>query len=88
MGSGARTSITARTCRWRIEAVAAAPCFQLSGKAARDIVARQIGATRDGWDDVCEEAALTELERNLFGRRIFLKDFIFEGSAREEFSRL
>ena len=55
---------------------------------ARDIVARQIDAIRDGWDDICEEAALTELERNLFGRRIFLNDYIFEGTARGEFSRV
>ncbi len=59
----------------------AAPNFQLGGKAAQDIIDRQIGAIRDGWDDICEEAALTEVERNLFGRRIFLNDYIFEGSV-------
>ncbi len=57
----------------------AAPNFQLGGKAAQDTIDRQIGAIRDGWDDICEEAALTEVERNLFGRRIFLNDYIFEG---------
>ena len=59
----------------------AAPNFQLSRKAAKDIVARQIGAIRDGWDDICKEARLTEIERNLFGQRMFLNDFIFEGAA-------
>ena len=59
----------------------AAPNFQLSEKAAKDIIHRQIGAIRDGWDDICEEADLTEVERNLFGQRIFLNDFIFEGAA-------
>ena len=59
----------------------AAPNFQLSENAAKDIIARQIGAIRDGWDDICKEAALTEVERNLFGRRMFLNDFIFEGAA-------
>ena len=59
----------------------AAPDFQLSEKAAKDIVARQIGAIRDGWDDICEEAALTEIERTLFGRRMFLNDFVFEGTS-------
>ena len=59
----------------------AAPNFQLSENAAKDIIARQIGAIRDGWDDTCKEAALTEVERNLFGRRMFLNDFIFEGAA-------
>ncbi len=59
----------------------AAPSFQLSEKAAKDTVARQIGTIRDAWDDICEEAALTDVERNLFGQRIFLNDCIFEGTA-------
>ncbi len=59
----------------------AAPNFQLSEEAAKDIITRQIGAIRDAWDDICEEAALTEVERNLFGQRIFLNDYIFEGTA-------
>ena len=59
----------------------AAPNFQLSENAAKDIVTRQIGTIRNAWDDICEEAALTEVERNLFGQRIFLNDFIFEGTA-------
>ena len=60
----------------------AAPNFQLGRKAAKDVVARQIGAIRDAWDDVCEEAALTDVERNLFGQRMFLNDYIFEGAAK------
>jgi len=58
----------------------AAPQFQLDDGAARDIIARQIGVVRDEWDDICEEAELTEVERNLFGQRIFLNEFIFEGA--------
>ena len=58
----------------------AAPNFQLSEKAAKDIIDRQIGTIRDAWDEICEEAALTEVERNLFGQRIFLNDYIFEGA--------
>ena len=57
----------------------AAPNFQLGEKAAKDIITRQIGAIRDGWDDICEQARLTEVERNLFSQRVFLNDFIFEG---------
>ena len=60
----------------------AVPNFQLSEKAAKDIIDRQVGAIRDGWDDICEEAELTEIERNLFGQRLFLNDFIFEGGER------
>ena len=59
----------------------AAPSFQLSEKAAKDTIARQIGTIRDAWDDIREEAALTEVELNLFGQRIFLNDYIFEGTA-------
>ena len=59
----------------------AAPNFQLGEKAAKDIIDRQIGTIRDAWDDICEEAALTEVERNLFDRRIFLNDSVFEGTV-------
>ncbi len=61
----------------------AAPNFQLDEKAAKDIIARQIGTIRDAWDDICQEAALTEVERDLLGQRIFLNDFIFEGTAKD-----
>lgn len=58
----------------------AAPHFQLSEKAAKDIITRQITTIREAWGDICEEAALTTVERNLFEQRIFLNDFIFEGA--------
>ncbi len=60
----------------------AAPNFQLGEKAAKDIIDRQIGTIRDGWDDICEEAELTEVERNLFDQSIFLNGFIFEGTEK------
>jgi len=59
----------------------AARNFQFSQKAAKDIIDRQIGTIRDAWDEICEEAALTEVDRNLFGQRIFLNESIFEGTA-------
>ena len=59
----------------------AAPNFQLGEKAAKDTIARQIGTIREALDDICEEAALTEVERNLLGQRIFLNDYVFEGTA-------
>ena len=61
----------------------ATPNFHLSKKAAKDIIARQTLTIRDAWDDICEEAALTEVERNLFGQHIFLNDYIFEGMAKD-----
>ena len=59
----------------------AAPNFLLSESGAKDIIDRQIGTIRDAWDEICEEAALTEVERNLFGQRIFLNDYVFEDTA-------
>ncbi|MCY4002484.1 MAG: type II toxin-antitoxin system HipA family toxin [Rhodospirillales bacterium] len=72
---GDKRASTLATC------LAAAPNFQLTENAAEDIIARQIDSIRGGWDDICEEAALTDVERNLFGQRIFLNDFVFEGTA-------
>jgi len=71
---GDNRSSTLATC------LEAAPNFQLGGKAAKNIIDWQIGTIRDAWDDICKEAALTEVERNLFGQRIFLNDYIFEGT--------
>ncbi len=58
----------------------AAPNFQLGEKAAKDIMDRQIGIIRDAWGDICEEAALTEVERNALGQSMFLNDYIFEST--------
>ncbi|MDE0411905.1 MAG: HipA domain-containing protein [Gammaproteobacteria bacterium] len=74
---GNKRASTLATC------LEAAPNFQLSEQAAKDIIAWQISTIRDGWDDICKEAVLTEVERNLLGQRIFLNDFIFEGTAKD-----
>ena len=58
----------------------AAPSFQLSENAAKNIIAGQISALREGWNEICAEAALTDVERNLFAQRIFLNEYIFEGT--------
>jgi serine/threonine-protein kinase HipA len=58
----------------------AAPHYQLDQKAAEDIITGQIDAIDAGWERVCNEAALNEVERNLFRERIFLNPFIFEGA--------
>jgi serine/threonine-protein kinase HipA len=57
----------------------AAAHFQLSEKAAKEIITRQIATVQDAWDDICAEAKLAAVERNLLERRIFLNDFIFQG---------
>lgn len=62
----------------------AAPRFQLDQEAAQRIIDGQISAIREAWDDICEEAALTEVERNMFGERMFLNPFIFESAPQAE----
>jgi hypothetical protein len=42
---------------------------------------RSIGTIRDARDDTCKEAELTEVERNVFGQRMFLNPFVFEGAT-------
>ncbi|TXS92193.1 type II toxin-antitoxin system HipA family toxin [Parahaliea maris] len=58
----------------------AAPHFQLDGDAAKGIIKRQLNVIRSTWGDICEEAELTTVERNLFGQRMFLNEFVFEGA--------
>lgn len=57
----------------------AAPNFHLTQGTAKDVIAGQISVIRDGWNEICEEAALSEVERNLFSHRMFLNDPIFDG---------
>ena len=58
-----------------------APSFQLSDDAAKNIITEQISAIREGWNETCEEAALTNVERNLFEHRVFLNQYIFEDTS-------
>ena len=57
----------------------AAPNFLLDKQTAAGII-QQIHATmRTEWDAICNEARLSEVDRNLFWGRIFLNPYIFEG---------
>lgn len=67
--------------------VEAAPNFQLDREAAEEIIGGQIDAIRGDWDAVCEEASLNEVERHLFGQRLFLNPFVFEGVSNDLFKR-
>ena len=59
----------------------AAPAFQLSAEAATAIVAHQITVIRDNWDQVCEEAVLSVVDRHLMWRRQILNPFVLEGAS-------
>ena len=72
--SGDRRASTLVNC------IAAAPQFMLSEKAAIAAVVAQVEAITQYWPQVCEEAALTEVEKqNMWGRE-FLNPYAFEGA--------
>ncbi len=72
---GNKRASTLATC------LEAAPSFQLSEHAAKNIISGQISTIREEWDETCDEAELTEVEKNQFDRRIFLNQSIFEDAS-------
>ncbi|MCC6920485.1 MAG: HipA domain-containing protein [Alphaproteobacteria bacterium] len=60
--------------------LAAAPGFLLGADDAQAIAAAQIRTIRNHWDETCDEAGLTPVDRALMWRRQFLNPFAFEGS--------
>ena len=58
---------------------AAASRFLLNNAEARGIIDGQIDVIRKSWADVCDAAALTEVDRTFLWRRQFLNDYAFEG---------
>jgi serine/threonine-protein kinase HipA len=63
--------------------LAAAPSFQLDADSAKAIVKHQVEVIRDRWSDICDEAKITEADRQLFWRRQFLNPFAFYGAPAE-----
>lgn len=61
----------------------AAPQFLLNDESAKDIIIEQLTTIADEWDGVCEEAKLTETDRNLFAGRQFLNPYCDEGLGAE-----
>ncbi len=55
--------------------------YLLSQQDARDIVERQIAVITDHWNSVCDEAQLTQTDRQLFWRRQFLNPYSLDGFA-------
>jgi len=58
----------------------AAPNFLLDKQTAAKIIQDMMAIVRTEWEASCEEASLSDVDRNLFWERIFLNPFIFEGS--------
>lgn len=62
-----------------ITCLEAAPHFLLNEEEALEIVERQIDCIEGNWSKVCDEAALSEVDRNLLWRNQVLNPFAFEG---------
>jgi serine/threonine-protein kinase HipA len=58
----------------------AAPVFLLGEAEAVEIAAKQIKTIKAGWSRVCDEAELTDVDRNFFWRRQFLHPYAFVGA--------
>jgi len=58
----------------------AAPNFLLDKQTAAKIIQDMMAIVRTEWEASCDEASLSDVDRNLFWERIFLNPFIFEGS--------
>ncbi|MCL2893581.1 hypothetical protein [Brenneria tiliae] len=65
----------------------AAPKFRLDETEAIAIITHHIETIRERWTSICDEAALSEVDRKLFWGRMFLNPFIFEGTP-QAISRL
>jgi serine/threonine-protein kinase HipA len=59
----------------------AAPQFLLTSDRARAIIDAQLATIRARWSAVCDEAALTEVDRRFLWRRQFLNPYAIEGWA-------
>jgi serine/threonine-protein kinase HipA len=55
----------------------AAPLFLLGVDEGTNVIGRQIDAIKEFWIEVCDEAALSEVDRNFMWRRQFLNAFAF-----------
>lgn len=59
--------------------IAAAPQFLLSEEEAVDIIAKQITCIEQNWSTVCDNASLSEVDRNLMWGNQILNPYVFEG---------
>lgn len=58
--------------------LAAAPQFLLSEESAVEIIVNQVVCIEQNWPTVCEEASLTEIDRNLLWGNQMLNPYAFE----------
>ena len=72
IGSNRRSTLA--TC------LEAAPNFLLDKKTAAGIIQHMLATVRKQWKATCDDASLSDVDRNLFWERIFLNPYIFEGN--------
>ena len=61
----------------------AAPLFLLNEAEAKGIVKDLIKVIKERWSTVCEEAKLSEVDKNLFWRRQFLNPYAFTNAPKD-----
>lgn len=62
----------------------AAPNFLLSAERARAIIVQQVRTIKARWEDVCDEAGLSEVDRSFLRGRQFLNPYAFHEGDWEE----
>jgi serine/threonine-protein kinase HipA len=60
-----------------------APQFLLSDQEAKALILQQVDAIRTHWNNVCDEATLTFVDRAYLWGRQFLNPFAFYGAPEE-----
>lgn len=56
-----------------------ASTYMLTESEARELIDHQVDVVEHEWDEVCERARMTQVERSFFWRRQFLNPYAFEG---------
>ncbi len=59
--------------------VARASTYLLTEEEAREVVDRQVETIETGWDEVCDLARLSEVDRRRLWRGAFLNSYAIEG---------
>jgi len=60
--------------------LAASPNFLLHADGAKQIIKHQAQTIRENWTSVCDQAQMTEADRQLLWHRQFLNPFVFFGA--------
>jgi len=62
-----------------VTCLATANRFMLNEAEARHIIDAQVSAIKESWDEACDAADLSLIDKTLFKERLFLNSYAFEG---------